>query len=82
MSVGSHIILSIIQTMPQFEISIPHIAYAALGGFVVLVSSPPSDVDYIVSLALQFGMFSLFIREKVCLSSCPHHLSLFSAAFV
>ncbi|KAI0632221.1 Sodium/hydrogen exchanger family-domain-containing protein [Trametes polyzona] len=31
-----------------FEISIPHIAYAALGGFVVL-----------------FGMFSLFIREKL-----------------
>ncbi|KAI0826897.1 Sodium/hydrogen exchanger family-domain-containing protein [Trametes gibbosa] len=31
-----------------FEVSIPHIAYAALGGFVVL-----------------FGMFSLFIREKL-----------------
>ncbi|RPD62512.1 hypothetical protein L226DRAFT_504125 [Lentinus tigrinus ALCF2SS1-7] len=31
-----------------FEVSIPHIVYAALGGFVVL-----------------FGMFSLFIREKL-----------------
>ncbi|TCD70861.1 hypothetical protein EIP91_001169 [Steccherinum ochraceum] len=31
-----------------FEVSIPHIAYAALGGFVVF-----------------FGMFSLFIREKL-----------------
>ncbi|OCH91621.1 hypothetical protein OBBRIDRAFT_728394, partial [Obba rivulosa] len=31
-----------------FEVSIPHIAYACLGGFVVL-----------------FGMFSLFIREKL-----------------
>ncbi|EJF63329.1 hypothetical protein DICSQDRAFT_145567 [Dichomitus squalens LYAD-421 SS1] len=31
-----------------FEVSIPHIAYAALGGFVVL-----------------FGMFSLFIRERL-----------------
>ncbi|KAH8104782.1 Sodium/hydrogen exchanger family-domain-containing protein [Cristinia sonorae] len=31
-----------------FEVTIPHIAYAALGGFVVF-----------------FGMFSLFIREKL-----------------
>ncbi|KAI1790160.1 Sodium/hydrogen exchanger family-domain-containing protein [Ganoderma leucocontextum] len=31
-----------------FQVSIPHIVYAALGGFVVL-----------------FGMFSLFIREKL-----------------
>ncbi|KAI0754863.1 Sodium/hydrogen exchanger family-domain-containing protein [Daedaleopsis nitida] len=31
-----------------FEVSIPHIVYAALGGFIVL-----------------FGMFSLFIREKL-----------------
>ncbi|KAI0696015.1 Sodium/hydrogen exchanger family-domain-containing protein [Cytidiella melzeri] len=32
----------------QFQVSIPHIAYAALGGFVVF-----------------FGMFSLFIRERL-----------------
>ncbi|KAJ7582014.1 Sodium/hydrogen exchanger family-domain-containing protein [Mycena floridula] len=31
-----------------FEVSIPHVAYAVLGGFVVL-----------------FGMFSLFLREKL-----------------
>ncbi|EEB87198.1 hypothetical protein MPER_15551, partial [Moniliophthora perniciosa FA553] len=31
-----------------FEVTIPHIIYACLGGFVVL-----------------FGMFSLFLREKL-----------------
>ncbi|ETW81447.1 Na+/H+ antiporter [Heterobasidion irregulare TC 32-1] len=35
-------------TFHPFEVSIPHVAYAVLGGFVVF-----------------FGMFSLFIREKL-----------------
>ncbi|TFY71717.1 hypothetical protein EVG20_g1280 [Dentipellis fragilis] len=52
-----------------FKPSIPHIAYACLGGFVVFVSAQafesrcegvPSELT-----GSQFGMFSLFIREKL-----------------
>lgn len=57
----------------QFSLTIPHIIYACLGGFVVLVSLRaflliPSGVNL---LNFQFGMFSLFIREKVSVSLYP-----------
>lgn len=52
----------------QFNVTGPHVAYTCLGGFVVVVCScyashQPSDVKWYVSW--QFGMFSLFVREKV-----------------
>jgi len=58
----------------QFEVSTPHILYACLGGFVVFVCTPfrllrSACYQVIVTLfpcISQFGMFSLFIREKVC----------------
>ena len=53
------------QVIVQFEVSAPHIVYAALGGFVVLVSPPQILLAPVVSFPPQFGMFSLFIREKV-----------------
>lgn len=58
----------------QFAATIPHIIYAALGGFVVFVSilkchSPAKSIFFVLTTAFfKFGMFSLFIREKV---SCP-----------
>jgi hypothetical protein len=54
----------------QFEVSTPHILYACLGGFVVFVCHPfrllHSEHATNFSADSQFGMFSLFIREKVC----------------
>lgn len=49
----------------QFEVSIPHIFYAVMGGFIVLVSIPVVISRLILLTPYQFGMFSLLIREKV-----------------
>ena len=50
----------------QFDVTTPHVVYACLGGFVVLVRPPISSCESSPSHAWhQFGMFSLFIREKV-----------------
>ena len=53
---------------PQFEVTTPHIIYACLGGFVVLVRplSLPCPLYSPSHTWHQFGMFSFFIREKVC----------------
>ena len=69
----NHVLLSYkcTQVIVQFEVSAPHIVYAALGGFVVLVSPLQILLAPVVSFPPQFGMFSLFIREKVCFLCSP-----------
>jgi hypothetical protein len=54
-----------------FEVNVPHLAYAFLGGFVVIVrhSSIPVLVDHGTDSfdfdGDQFGLFSLFIKERL-----------------
>jgi len=52
----------------QFQVSTPHIFYACLGGFVVFVSGWLFISEIPLALKqtyFQFGMVSLFLREKV-----------------
>ncbi len=48
-------------TFYPFEVNVPHLAYAFLGGFVVLVSGRELDAAFLVALKVELARHSLLI---------------------